>query len=191
MDFIDTRTLITILHVFWAIIWAGSAYMSDVMFFSSMRDVRIEKTELRFMRIGSIMVWSGLAILIISWALLFGMDMEKYLDSSKFLAKMSIVAIIVLNGIFFHLIHLPRIQRHENHHLPSSDEFSRKVTLLIASGTLSCISWTVVVILWMLTSVPYTYSQIMLAYAGMIILGICITVPIFRIIYHFPSGGRG
>lgn len=93
------------------------------------------------------MVWLGLTLLIISGALLFFMDIDKYLNSTKFLAKMTIVGIIILNGIFFHMIHLPRIQRHENNDLPSSDEFSRSVHLLIGSGTLSFLSWTIVVIL--------------------------------------------
>jgi hypothetical protein len=40
--------------------------MSDAMFFTSMKDVKIEKMEIRFMRLGSIMVWLGLGILVIS-----------------------------------------------------------------------------------------------------------------------------
>jgi hypothetical protein len=185
MDFIDAKTLITIVHVFWAILGAGSAYMSDAMFFTSMKDVKIEKMELRFMRLGSFMVWLGLGILIISWLMLFLMDIEKYMTSSKFLAKMTIVGVIFLNGIFFHRVHLPRLQRHENNDLPSSDEFSRKVHLLIGSGTLSFLSWTIVVILWILDTIPFSYTHIMLMYVWVIWVWIAINVPIFKRIYHF------
>jgi len=191
MDFIDLKTLVTIIHVFGAIIWAGSAYMSDAMFFMSMKDVKIEKIELRFMKLWSMMVWFGLSVLILSWIILFLMDVDKYIESTKFLAKMTIVCIIVLNGIFFHKIHLPRIQRHENNDLPSSDEFTRSVHLLIGSGTLSFLSWTIVVILWMLRSIPYSYMQIMLVYGILVMVGIAINVPIFKRIYHFSTAPHG
>jgi hypothetical protein len=143
--------------------------------------------EIRFMRLGSIMVWLGLGILVISWALLFLMDIDKYMHSTKFLAKMTIVGIIIANGIFFHSVHLPRLHRHINHDLPSSDEFSRTIHLLIASGTVSFLSWTITVILGMLKTVPYTYSQIMFFYLIFISIWIIINVPLFKRIYHFST----
>ena len=47
MDFIDTKTVLTIVHVFGAIIGAGGAYMSDLMFFSSIKDEKIEPLEFK------------------------------------------------------------------------------------------------------------------------------------------------
>jgi len=61
MDWIDAKTVYTIFHIFGAIIGAGGAYVSDAMFFASIKDEVISKVELRFMKIGSTFVWVGLS----------------------------------------------------------------------------------------------------------------------------------
>lgn len=185
MDFIDTKTVLTIVHVFGAIIGAGGAYMSDLMFFSSIKDEKIEPLEFKFMRLGSRMVWLGLIILIVSGIGLFLTDVDKYMHSTKFLAKMTIVGIIFVNGVFFHLTHLPRMRRHQNTHLPSSDEFSRKAHLLVASGAISFISWTTSVIFGSLKSIPYSYSEIMLGYLIIVAVAVALSIPLFKKQYHF------
>ncbi len=169
MEQFDIKTIATIIHVFGAVLGAGGAYLSDAMFFSSVKDEKISRTELRFLRIGSRFVWIGLLILVLSGFVLFFLDTQKYLASSKFLAKATIVLIIIINGIIFHRVHLPRIHRHAGHHFPSSDEFMRHRPLLLASGAISFLSWTTVLILGKLKSVPLSYSTIMLAYLILII----------------------
>lgn len=153
------RDFYLLLHIFGAIIGAGGAYVSDIIFLSSVKDKVISKTELRFMKIGSIFVWTGLVILIITGLLIFSTNTSLYLDSSKFLIKVFIVFVILLNGLVFHLVHLPRIDRHVDHHYPSSDEFSRKKKLLVASGVVSVTSWTLTVILGSLPSIPFSFLE--------------------------------
>ncbi len=185
MEILDTKTILTIAHLFGVIVGAGGAYMSDLMFFTSIKDERIESTEFKFMRLGSRMVWLGLGIILISGIGLFLTNPEGYLASSKFLAKMTIVGIIFMNGLFFHFTHLPRMRRHQNHHLPSSDEFSRKAHLLVASGALSFISWTTSIIFGALKSIPYSYGEIMSGYLLIVAVAICVSVPLFKKQYHF------
>lgn len=163
-DFIDTKTAFTLVHLLGVALGAGGAYMSDIMFFTSIKDVVLTKTEIKFMRIGSTMVWIGLALLILSGIGLFSTNVAGYLASSKFLAKMSIVLILTINGIVFHASHIPRIHRHAGHHLPSSDEFMRARPLLLTSGAISITSWTFALMLGGLKSVPYPYHIIMLFY---------------------------
>lgn len=164
MEFIDLKTIYTILHIFGAVLGAGGAFTSDAMFFSSMKDRMVTKTELRFLKLGSVMVWGGLILLLISGALLFSTDPAGYLASSKFLVKMTIVLIIILNGIFFHYNHIPRISRHVDTHLPSSDEFVRESPLLVFSGAISFVSWSATIILGVLRGIPYSYIEGMLFY---------------------------
>lgn len=167
-EFIDSRTLATLAHVFGVIIGAGGAFSSDLIFFSSVRDESISRTEARFMRLGSMMVWAGLILIILSGFWIFFHDPDFYLVSSKFLAKMTIVGILTVNGIFFHLIHLPRIHRHVGAHFPSSDEFSRKSVFLMMSGALSMVSWASAIILGSLRTIPYTYFEIMTVYGTLV-----------------------
>jgi len=172
MDFLDYRTAITIFHLLGVVFGAGGALASDFIFFSSIKDKKISHTEMRFLKLGSKMIWVGLAILVISGALLFATDPDRYLHSGKFLAKMTIVAIIIANGIVFHLVHIPRLHRHAGKYLPSEAEFVRRSPSLIASGAISIISWISALVLGAIRSVPYDYWVIMAFYLGILAFGV-------------------
>jgi hypothetical protein len=183
MDFLgtfDQKTISTIFHIFGVALGAGGAYVSDAIFFSSIKDEKISKTEMRFITIGSTFVWVGLALLILSGIGIFLVDTEKYLDSGKFLAKMNIVFVILVNGIVFHSSHLPRIRRHVDHHFPSSDEFMRKKPLLIISGAISFTSWSFALVLGALNKIPFSYSTIMSVYISVILVAILCAIALFK-----------
>lgn len=179
MDLIDIKLFWTIFHLFGVAIGAGGAYMSDIMFFSSIKDEKISATEMRFLKMASKFVWFGIAVLVLSGIGLFFTDMDAYLESSKFLAKVTIVTIIAINGIVFHGMHLPRIERHVGHHFPSSDEFMRHRPLLLVSGAVSFVSWTSVVILGALRSLPFDYLEILGFYL------VIVTVAAFGALFIF------
>ena len=164
MEWIDLKTVYTIVHILGVALGAGGAYVSDVLFLSSIKDEVISKVELRFLKIGSAFVWAGLILLVLSGIALFSTNPDGYLDSSKFLIKMFIVLVIFINGLIFHFTHLPRIGRHADHHLPSSDEFNRKEKILIASGVVSVTSWTFALILGALRAIPLDFTTALVAY---------------------------
>ena len=89
ISFLDQKTIFTIIHILGVAIGAGGAYVSDMIFMSSIRDQKISKTEMRFLTLGSIFVWAGLVTLIASGIGILLTDTEGYLSSSKFLANMS------------------------------------------------------------------------------------------------------
>ncbi len=148
----------------------GGALASDSMFLSALKDLKISKTEMRFLKLGSAMVWVGLIILIISGYLLFALSPDKYLNSDKFLAKMTIVAVILLNGLFLHISLIPRLRRHIEGHLPSSDEFMRKRPYLFTSGAVSLVSWLSALVLGALHKVPWSYGEIIGVYLLMLLV---------------------
>lgn len=172
----ELKTIYTIMHIFGAVLGAGGAYVSDIMFLSSVKDEVISRTELRFLKIGSYFVWTGLTLLILSGLLLFSTNPTGYLASAKFLIKMFIILVIFINGLIFHLVHLPRIHRHMGSHYPSSDEFIRKKNFLIASGVVSVTSWTFALILGSLRSIPIEFTTALIAYIAFEILAIFITI---------------
>lgn len=180
----DGYTLATILHVFGVALGAGGAFLSDIMFFSSVKDEKISETEMRFLSIGSKAVWIGISILIFSGIAIVLMN-PGFLESSKFWAKMTIVMIIIANGLFFRQYHIPRLSRHVEMHFPSSDEFIRKTPLLLVSGVVSGVSWVSALVLGVMHGVPYSYWQIIGVYLLLLVLGI-IFVTIFkkRLIAH-------
>jgi ABC-type xylose transport system permease subunit len=180
MDLIDLKSLYTIFHIFGAIIGAGGAYMSDAMFFSSIKDKVISKKELHFLKIGSMFVWIGLILSIISGFLIFMTDPAFYLESSKFLIKVFIVFMILINGLFFHIEHLPLLHRHSDHHYPSSDEFTRKKKTLIISGVVSVTSWTFAIILGSINSIPIDFVTALLVYLSFEFISIIFVLIWFR-----------
>ncbi len=163
-EFITLKTLYLIAHVFGAILGAGGAFVSDAMFFKTIKDGVIESTELSFMKLGGKIVWTGLAILVISGILLFLTNPEGYMNSSKFLVKVTIVAVIIINGIIFHSIHLPHIKKHLGLNFRESESFLKKSSFIMVSGAISMVSWISTVILGMLKQVPYTYTEIFSVY---------------------------
>lgn len=163
-DFPELKDILVIIHLFGVVMGAGGAFMSDAMFFSTLKDLKISKTEMRFLRIGSTMVWLGLITLFVSGYFLYRLDPVFYLNSHKFLAKMTLVAIILINGIFLHVSLIPLFGRHVGEHLPSSDELTRKRPILFTSGAISFTSWVGALILGALRSLPVTYWAIMGTY---------------------------
>ena len=171
-EFLDLKTIYLILHIFGAILGAGAAFMSDIMFFSTIKDGVISKDELRFMKLGGRVVWLGLFILTISGILLFYTDPVFYSNSQKFLVKVSIVFIIILNGIIFHIIHLPHLKKHREIDFRTSKSFKEKSSFIMISGTISMISWVATVILGMLKNVPFSFLEIFSVYFVVLIIAI-------------------
>ncbi len=161
----ELSLIFLIAHLFGVALGAGGAFASDMMFLYSVKDERVSATEIGFLKLGSKMVWAGLALLVLSGIGLFMQKPDFYLASPKFLVKMTIIGIILLNGIFFHLLHIPRLMRHSGEHFPSSDEFTRKRPYLVASGAISFTSWSSALILGAIKDIPLSYVQIFAAYA--------------------------
>ena len=183
MEWLDAKTIYTIAHIFGAILGAGGAYVSDAMFFSSAKDKIISKRELQFMKIGSSFVWAGLLILIVSGALLFLTNPSGYMESSKFLIKMLIVLVILVNGVYFHARHLPILHRHADSHYTSSAEFIKNKKLLMISGVISITSWTFAVILGGLRMIPIDFVTALIIYIIFEIVAIVIATTFFKKIF--------
>ncbi|MEK7137980.1 MAG: hypothetical protein AAB787_00575 [Patescibacteria group bacterium] len=182
--FLELETIFLITHVFGAILGAGGAFTSDAMFMSSAKDGRITQTEMRFMRLGGRLIWTGLTILIVSGLCLFALQPEEYLTSDKFLAKMSIVGIIAINGFIFHASHLPLLKKNLGVHFASSPAILKRSSLLLISGSISMISWISAVVLGMIKNLPWEYGLIMGIYISALIFGALTAVLLKRKLLH-------
>ncbi|MBI4138082.1 MAG: hypothetical protein HY482_00610 [Candidatus Wildermuthbacteria bacterium] len=166
LGFLDWYTVFVIMHLIGVTLGAGGAFVSDVMFFASVKDKKISYSELRFLKLGGKVVIVGLCVLVVSGVLLFSLDPARYMESSKFLAKMTIVAVLILNGVLFHAVHMPMLNRLEANPLPTSAEFFKKSSLFVASGAISLVSWLFALSLGAISSIPYPYWMIMAVYAA-------------------------
>jgi hypothetical protein len=180
MEWIELKTLYTIAHIFGAVLGAGAAFVSDALFFASARDRVFRTTELRFLRICSTFVWIGLGLLLISGALLFSLDPAGYLASDKFLIKMVVVLTLTVNGVIFHVSHIPRLMRHEGEHYPSSEEFRRAKPFLIASGTVSATSWALALVLGLLPTIPIPFLYALVLYLTFEVVAVILSIAVVR-----------
>mgnify|MGYP000470231176 CR=1 FL=1 len=95
------------------------------------------------MRTLSRILWIGVVILALSGLGLFLLDPARLLTSAKFLSKMGVVLVLLLNGWFLHFAVTPTLKRiafHEDPH-PLAKQFRQIRQRAFISGGISIVSW--------------------------------------------------
>lgn len=127
-----------IVHNIGFILGLGGATITDIFFFRFLRDGIITEQEKSTMDTLSSVIWVGLAILIASGIMLYLPEQARFDVSAKFLLKLVVVSVIVVNGLFLNLLVAPRMR---------SLSFAREVParrfrrLAFALGAISITSW--------------------------------------------------
>lgn len=168
-----------LIHVLGFALGIGGAFTTDVLFFRFLKDLRISRWEASIMKALSKVLWLGVTLLLFSGAWLFSMDTETYLNSARFLAKMTIVLIIILNGTILHFYFSPHL--HKVSYKGHPERIRRDTPIRIgafASGAISMTSWLFALgIAWVKwQDVPY------LAYIGAYLLALAFAISISLII---------
>jgi hypothetical protein len=172
MEWIDTKTFYTLLHLLGVTLGAGGSFMSDVIFISTTKDKILDSSELNILKKGSAVTWAGLSLLVVSGALLFSLDPQGYLASDKFILKMIIVGIIAINGAIFHFIHTPRLEKMVDKNLAQSTVFKKYSRSMYYSGAISIVSWVAALVLGGLRMIPVSVSIGLSIYAGLVFIAI-------------------
>ena len=175
----ELKVIWTIIHLFGVALGAGGAYVSDGMFFQSIKDKMLTQTEIGFMQLGSRITWLGLGLLLVSGIGLFLTDPASYSQSSKFQIKMLIVLVLTINGIYFHLSHIPFLKERQNKKFSELPKLVEKRTKLIFSGVVSVASWSLAIALGALRSIPFTFIQALITYVIIITFG-CLVAYVMR-----------
>lgn len=167
--------LILILHILGAAVGLGSATISDVLFFKFLRDSKISELEAEVLGTLSQVIWLCLAILVITGIGLYLPDSARLNESPKFLVKMFIVAIIIVNGAFLNLWITPRLVKISfaggfHAHEEGKLHYARRSAF--ALGAISIISWYSAFILGSLHESPAGFLAILGAYLLLLAVGI-------------------
>ena len=169
-DFVELKTIFVIFHLVGVVLGMGAALMTDIMFIKGAKNKILNAEEISFISLGSRTVWVGLFLIIFSGVTLFSLNPDGYLNSSKFLTKMLVAAVLTINGAIFHFKHLPFLRAQVDKDLTISGEFRKKSIGLFISGAVSSTSWFAALILGMLRKVPYEFKIIASVYF-LILLG--------------------
>jgi hypothetical protein len=176
MDFFkDIKTVATVLHVLAAVCAMGAALASDVLFNFYRTDKKLSRMELQTLAALSRFVWYGLIAVIISGIAIFLSDSAYYLASSKFLTKMTITGLLIVNGfildrfIWRHLLHV-------GFFVSEKEKIMRRAAFVC--GTISVISWISVLTLGVLDSMWFSYGAVMGTYGGIVAVGVGIALAV-------------
>ena len=140
-------------------------------FFS--KDKKLNRTELSTLSVLSNIVFYSLILISLSGITIFFSDMDKYLNSAKFLAKMSILALLLINGYVLNKYIWPHLLN-ENFFTSLSEKNTRK--LAFVCGAISVISWLSVCTLGILNGLAMSYSLIMSLYLAVILFGTIVSL---------------
>ncbi len=173
----------TMLHLFGFALGLGGATISDILFLRFLKDFKISEEERNILKLMSQIVWFALLIIVISGVGLFLPEIDSLLLSSKFITKMFIISVIIINGAILNLLITPRLL--DISWKPKTMDVkktSRYSNLSFALGSISFVSWYSAFVLGFAKSVPYSFNQLLSIYSGVVILGI-IGSQIFRRIF--------
>lgn len=162
-------------HILGVCIGLGGATIADILFFRFLRDFRISKKEADVMRTLSHVILGALIIILLSGAALYFSDTATYNASPAFLAKMTIVIVLTVNGFFLHEYISPKLVRlsFAEHHR-STPELRLLRHVAFALGAVSASSWYFTFFLAMLKSllIDITMFQIVSAYLFIVVCAV-------------------
>jgi hypothetical protein len=167
--FLSIKIPATILHVLSVVFTMGGALVSDGLFSFYSKDKMLDKKELSTLEFLSNLVLYGLVIVFISGVALFLGSMQEYLHSNKFLAKMTILAVLLINGFVLNKF----VWSHLLNQSFFISEGERKIRrLAFACGAISLISWLSVCTLGVLDGLSLSYVNIVFIYFMIVMLGV-------------------
>jgi uncharacterized membrane protein len=157
-------------HLLGVIMGFGGAIITDLLSLKFLRDGRMKESEADVLHTISQVIWLALAIILLTGAGLFLPQVDQLLQSSKFLVKMTIVAVIITNGSLFRFVVEPRLLRIFSPEEPGSQPAAPRSLrrLAFALGGISSSSWMSAFVLGLLPHLPYTYPQVLVVYLAVL-----------------------
>lgn len=170
-------------HILGVAFGLGGATVADLLFFKFLKNLKLSSFETRVLATVSSIIWVGLALLFVSGLGLFLSDADKYLHSAKFLTKMIVVCIIIINGLFMNFIltpHLSGMQFGKTHeHKKGELRHDRKLAFM--SGALSMTSWYFAFAMGVTQKTSLSFGTLL----GFYFLLVCIAVTISLCVKHY------
>lgn len=180
----DLYKFFVILHIIGTAIGAGGATLSDILFFKSIEDGRIQKSEFTLLHTAGFAVWSGLGLLILSG---MGMVILQLYDgvnllalSTKLQSKIVIVSMILLNGVFLHWKIFPLFRKSLDKNLTKGVLLSH-ADIIFTSGAVSAVSWYSALIIGAWRGLSASPFVILAIYTSVLICAIIVAQIVGRI----------
>lgn len=169
-----------ITHFFGLALGLGTATFLDMMMVRFMVRGKVRRTHWLMLEFGAKMVTGGLALLWLSgigFLVWYGFFEPKNLSNPKIWAKVSIVAVLTINGNYLHGVVLPIFKAQVGRGLFEGLS-ARKRNMMVAGGVTSVVSWYFPVAIaaspWLNFDVPMGY--IAGTYLAVLLLGLVLAM---------------
>jgi uncharacterized membrane protein len=170
----EFHTVFVMLHVLAMALGLGAATLTDVFFFKALKDFRISEQEANVLSTISEFIWFALGMVLMTGLALYLPESAALAQSPKFLTKMIIVAVLIVNGAFLNLILQPRLMRISFHksHDHKAGELRRARMLAFVLGPISIVSWYSAFILGSLRNVTFSFTELLGMYVVLVGVGV-------------------
>lgn len=160
-------------HLLAMAVGLGGATFTDVFFFRFLKDFRISEIEADVMRTISQVIWLALAVIVLTGIALFIPNATVLLASAKFLMKMVVVAVLIVNGTILSLLIAPRLMHISfgEDHMHQKGELRRLRRISFALGSVSFVSWYSAFTLGILRDLPFSFPLLLAIYLLLLCIG--------------------
>ena len=179
---LDLRTGLQIVHVVGVAFGVGGATACDFLFLRAIQRNAINFSEYLLIHAITRLVTAGLILTILSgigFLINYQINDPKLLANEKVWAKVTIVAVLTLNGVLLHAYILPFMRSRVGTALINKTMFGTRHIFILA-GVISGISWYAAVVLglWRQLNFKVSYGDVMTAYAAVLAFGFAACVPV-------------
>ncbi|MDJ0972705.1 MAG: hypothetical protein QNJ06_22650 [Kiloniellales bacterium] len=170
------KTGLLLLHLLGLVLGVGTATLLDLFIARSLRSGRFSKEQFEFIRFASSFVFAGILLLWISglsFLLYYYFESPTGLENPKVWAKISIVAILSLNGLYIHKQVLPELKRNAGFSIFHGTSKAKR-SMMLVSGAVSVVSWYAPLVIGTAKELNFTVSApaILIAYGVALALAI-------------------
>lgn len=168
----ENKHFFVIAHVLCVVLGMGSALVTDILALRFGFDKRLSKFEVNTVRFLSQVVTVALVGIVATGATIFLSNPEQYGQSVKFLTKMTIVGVLILNGYLLHKFIFSRIADPRVLTNPEARSLRR---LGFALGAVSIVSWISALSLGVLLHIPVSYDMAIALYSVGLIVAVVVS----------------
>lgn len=167
--FVETKTLWIIGHVLSVVVGMGAAIVTDILSFRYGFNKILSSFEVSTIRFLSKVVTGALLVIILTGIFIFLSNPAAYLVSVKFLIKMTVVGILIINGFLIHRFVFENI---DEAGIITKPKYKSLRRLGFSLGAVSITSWVTALVLGSLDAIPFTYLEAFLLYLALLVLAV-------------------
>ena len=173
LGIVHLRTILIIVHLMGLMLGMGCALFLDIYMLRRLYTHRLELNDVRLLQLGSSVVMLGLALLWMSglgFLLDYAATAPEKLANPKIWSKLTIVAVLTVNGVLLHAVVFPRFAARIGRRVFDEDQTSADSLLFLATGVVSSLSWMAAFVLGVVKEINnvVAWDVILLSYLALL-----------------------